>query len=51
MEEDAGDNDELFMRYVWPTKGSLALFPAGIRDPHYFESPTPYHQDLSLCRT
>ena len=42
-----------FCCYGWPTKGVLALFPAGtiVRDPHHHESLTYFKQDLTLCRT
>ena len=46
-------DDELLLWYGWPTKGVLALFPAGtiVRDPHHRESPTRRKQDLNLRRT
>ena len=47
------DDDELFLWYVWPTKGVKPYFQPGPLPeiPHHHESPTRREQDMNLRRT
>ena len=48
-DDDDDDDEELFLGYVWPTKGVYALFPGRtiVRDSHHCNSPTCCKQGLS----